>query len=67
MTEVLDELSLETGKAKKHLDILYWLRFRSITYDFDLLILNASISQKYHVAKESHFILMKSTFFQIFV
>lgn len=56
---------MKMNKFQKDLNILYWLKFRPITYDFDQLIFHTSFLQEEYVAQGLHLSLMKTIFFQI--
>lgn len=57
-TEFLDELSIEIGKFKKYLYIIYWLGFKPITYDLDLLFFYSHTLLRDNIAQGLPLILL---------
>lgn len=44
------------------MNILSWLRFKPITYDYDLLVFYINSLQEYYIVRELNFFLIKTIF-----
>lgn len=62
LAEALNKIPIKIGKSLKDLDISNGLKLSSIFDSFNLFIFHVTPLQKHNVAKESYFIIMKSTF-----
>ena len=65
MTEFLDKLPIKVGKSKKNLDVLHWLVFRPLFDCLDLFIFYTNTFQRYQIAEDLKFFLIKSIFFYV--
>ena len=64
LIKALDKMPIKVDNSKKNLNILYWLKFRPITYGLYLLIFHINLLQRHYIAEILPLILMKLTFLQ---